>query len=225
MSVGQYQVEVELDLRHRAREFHVALWEFANESNAAALARMRELTVPDAGAAPAVVSGAPARALTVDGQPAASVVIPADPTEQEQTAAQELVEAVYHMSGALISVRKEVELTAGHRVFIRRPRSAAKAGSPKSPPLAAAMRNAMLRPLPQLLQFLVRGVVLRQHRRPTVFRGDIGGNRRHLHPKAAQLCRRLVQRFGPARVDHQINSRLGQCHGTATPQPLSLIHL
>ncbi len=126
--VAQYPVEVDLELRRQLREFHLALWEFPNVSNQAALAAMRAL--PESISAPRVqvLAAETPRTLALEGRAAATVVIPADASPQEELAAQELQDAIYDMSGALLPIQPDNGQAAGCRVHIGNTQQAEQAG-------------------------------------------------------------------------------------------------
>lgn len=119
VQVGNYQITTTLELQAGQTEFGLALWEFANVSNAEALARFRrvvdalELRSP---AAELVAAGP--RVLAQQGRPAATLCLPAQASQAEQTAAQELQDYLQRISGARLPIARGELPEQGNRVLI-----------------------------------------------------------------------------------------------------------
>ncbi|HIE51416.1 MAG TPA: DUF4838 domain-containing protein [Armatimonadetes bacterium] len=128
VSVTDYPIDTTITYPAGTRRFHLALWEFPGFSAADALAYMRELTQ---GVIPALGRAAPVPVLTektapgdlvVEGRPAASIVVPAEPSELEVTAARELQTYLAKMSGAILPIVRDDQPVAGNRLLVGKTR-------------------------------------------------------------------------------------------------------
>ncbi|MGC9316698.1 MAG: DUF4838 domain-containing protein, partial [Armatimonadota bacterium] len=119
LNVSDYQVETELEVMPGRTSFDLALWEFADRANDAALAALQE-SIADLEVADLQVEvvEAPERVLASDGRPAATLVLPAEPTVREETAARDLQLHIQRMSGAYLPIVRGVAEAAGNRVLI-----------------------------------------------------------------------------------------------------------
>jgi len=119
LDVGAYQLEAQFELMPGQTSFDLALWEFPDVTNEAALAAMQQATadLEPAGAQQQVVD-APPRVLVSDGRPAATIVLPAEPTVCEETAARDLQLYVHQMSGAFLPVVRSGPVPAGNRLLV-----------------------------------------------------------------------------------------------------------
>lgn len=119
VEVGSYQVTTTLELAPGQTEFALALWEFPNVPNAEALAQLhaRLAEIDFASPATELVQAGP-RVLAQDGRPAATLVLPAEPTQAEQTAAFELQSYLQRISGALLPIARGELPETGNCVLI-----------------------------------------------------------------------------------------------------------
>jgi hypothetical protein len=119
VEVGEYQVATTLELAPGQTEFSLALWEFPDVANADALTVLRErVSALDFGSASVELVEAAPRVLVRDGRPAATLVLPAEPTQAEETAALDLQAYLQQMSGAYLPVARGEIPERGNRVFM-----------------------------------------------------------------------------------------------------------
>ena len=119
VQVGGYQVDTTLELGRGQTTFNLALWEFPDRPNADALTHLRSVLEGIDFRSPAVelVDAGP-RVLVQDGRPAATLVLPADATQPEQTAALDLQRYLHTISGARLPIARGEMPDKGNRVLI-----------------------------------------------------------------------------------------------------------
>ena len=119
IDVGAYQVSASFELLPDQPSFDVALWEFPDLANDDAFAGLQQqLANVEVAAERIEIVQAPPRVLVSDGRPAATLVLPAETTIREATAARELQTYLMRMSGALLPIAHEGEGADGSRVLI-----------------------------------------------------------------------------------------------------------
>lgn len=119
IDVGAYQVTTRLEPVPEQETFDLALWEFPDVANDDAYAALQSvLGGVEARDERMALVEAPERTLVSEGSPAATIVLPAQATLREETAARELQSYLQRMSGAFLPVAREGEAVEGNRVLI-----------------------------------------------------------------------------------------------------------
>ena len=119
VDVGSYGINTRLELMPAQTSFDLALWEFADEGNDAALVRLREAVAEvEVSDLQVEVVEAALRVLASEGNPAATLVLPGEPTVREETAARDLQTYLQQMSGAYLPIVRGEMPEKGNRVLI-----------------------------------------------------------------------------------------------------------